>query len=579
MKKNENKSPCRWHEYRSVSQSIKVVKQIAWKCSKLGGPITQQLYCYVKDNNWLDLIDYKFNYHPEMDQNDLFYARQIHALVSKQSFIDLGIDREKVAYDKFIANEKKCKETNERFRSGVQGNPDVEAVLFIAQRKIAQILGPVPSYDKLNFSFGPGVNTSTASDRCSHRAKLSSVMACGPNLLPYLPALLEECALWSIASSPKVIGENPPVSLECGTPILSHEHDVWTDEIPDVFRVSVEVHNGRLAFVPKTCREDRSIVVEPILNGFAQKGIGTYIRNRLIHFGMDINNQGGNQEAARKGSIRDDLATLDLSAASDTVAFGFLLNILPLEWFELLDATRSSVVEYKGERIRLEKFSSMGNAYTFELESLIFFSLAKSVCDYLSCDSQEVLAYGDDIIVPSICFPLLSSVLEHCGFVVNHGKTYASGPFRESCGADFFLGMNIRPYYLKDKISDRCLYTMHNWFLRAGEYQLAEEVIKYIKHPRLYGPDGFGDGHLIGSYHLNQSRAQKRKGWCGGSFQSYRLKPARYSKREINDWVWPYYFVHTRQDPEVVPDPNVVRGSRGSEVISIYTHREGIFLP
>ena len=81
--------------------------------------------------------------------------------------------------------------------------------------------------------------------------------------------------------------------------------------------------------------------------------------------------------------------------------------LLPEAWFDLLNDCRSQAVSYKGEWIELNMFSSMGNAFTFELESLIFWAIANAVC-YCSGSRGHISVYGDDIIVPSGAAGLLA---------------------------------------------------------------------------------------------------------------------------------------------------------------------------
>jgi hypothetical protein len=100
--------------------------------------------------------------------------------------------------------------------------------------------------------------------------------------------------------------------------------------------------------------------------------------------------------------------------------------------------------------LKYEKFSSMGNGYTFELETLIFWGLCMGVCRELELEPSQVLVYGDDIVVPVAAYELLSEVLTFCGFTLNSKKSFGSGPFRESCGKDYFLGADVRPFFLKE---------------------------------------------------------------------------------------------------------------------------------
>jgi hypothetical protein len=82
----------------------------------------------------------------------------------------------------------------------------------------------------------------------------------------------------------------------------------------------------------------------------------------------------------------------------------------------------------------------MGNGFTFELMTLILTSL----CRTLDPDSS---VFGDDIIIDSGSSSRLIQLLEEVGFRVNVDKTFTSGPFRESCGANFHSDFGyIRSY-------------------------------------------------------------------------------------------------------------------------------------
>jgi len=119
----------------------------------------------------------------------------------------------------------------------------------------------------------------------------------------------------------------------------------------------------------------RSICVEPGLTSFYQLALGEEIRRRLLRVGVDIRDQTRNQLLAREGSVTGLLATIDLSSASDTMSYELIRYLLPPDWFDLLTSFRSPSVTYKGSVIDLEMFSSMGNGFTFPLETLVYWSL------------------------------------------------------------------------------------------------------------------------------------------------------------------------------------------------------------
>jgi len=127
--------------------------------------------------------------------------------------------------------------------------------------------------------------------------------------------------------------------------------------------------------------------------------------------------------------------------------------VLPPLWFDQLDDLRSKFTQVDGRWVRLEKFSSMGNGFTFELETLIFAALTCAAVREnggLGQLGKDVFVFGDDIIAPDSQFRNVESVLKYFGFALNEEKSfYGAVPFRESCGGDYFAGQPVRGYYLK----------------------------------------------------------------------------------------------------------------------------------
>ena len=138
--------------------------------------------------------------------------------------------------------------------------------------------------------------------------------------------------------------------------------------------------NGNVMFtVPKNSEIDRCACKEPDLNMFLQKGFGNQIRYLLKKkAGVDLNNQLINRELARVGSVDGSLMTVDLSSASDSVTSALVGRLLPPDWFWYLDLVRSPVTMIDGEVHLNEMFSSMGNGFTFELESLLFYAITRA---------------------------------------------------------------------------------------------------------------------------------------------------------------------------------------------------------
>jgi len=149
------------------------------------------------------------------------------------------------------------------------------------------------------------------------------------------------------------------------------------------------------------------------------------------------------------GSIDDSddgFVTIDLESASDSLSIGVTRRLLPPDWYSLLDRIRSHAYELDGVVKTFSKFCSMGNGFCFPLETLVF----ASACVATGCGTPGVdfLVYGDDIVVRKRHAAKVIQFLNHLGFKTNRKKTFLSGPFRESCGKDWFGGKDVRPFTL-----------------------------------------------------------------------------------------------------------------------------------
>jgi hypothetical protein len=527
-------------------------------CADSGGPLCKYLNGLVQEGRFREVVETSIDYGRGYSYSDYCYARQITALVEKQEFLDLGYDKKGAAVKAFISAEEKCLETNDRLEHPCPER-DVSAVLHYAQRKIAEVLGGLPSLDELDFFFGPGATTNVKGRHANARRKLSTRMACSEELLPTVGELLVELPLWTNA-----VGKPSPDGESVTVP--------------------VDVSVGKLTFVPKNSKTFRPICIEPVLNSLLQKGYGSVIKRRLRKFGVDLFDQSRNQELARIGSLEGNLATIDLKSASDTLASSLVVNLLPMDWVTALANCRTGEVDCEGVLLKLEKFSSMGNGYTFELESLIFFGLVSGVVSYMRQIGEigegfdvKIGVYGDDLIVPTNCYSLAVKVLAYCGFEVNSQKSFCYGPFRESCGADFFVGCDLRPFYLRKELSDQVLYAFHNWAIRRGERLIAELCLRWTNRKlRIWGPNGFGDGHLVGSWVLQVPRWMRRRGWEFGYFRTYALDPKRDFTPLSGDILMPAYSAYSGMSTEGPCDPFVIRGTKGYTRRKVYTNVTGV---
>jgi len=233
---------------------------------------------------------------------------------------------------------------------------------------------------------------------------------------------------------------------------------------------------SRMVAVPKSYSKPRLIAAEPSANQWCQQNIWHYFCERAggswISEFVRFRDQTLNQELCKLGASGGALATVDLSAASDRVtchAVGQFFRSNP-KLLRSLRACRTRRVQQKltpraPEFVELRKFSTMGSACTFPIESLLFLSI--TIAAVLTVRGQrvtsrtigallgQVAVFGDDIVVPVDSRELLFMALEVLDFKVNLSKSFWTGKFRESCGVDSFAGVNVTPAYWKSVNSGR----------------------------------------------------------------------------------------------------------------------------
>jgi len=556
----------RWDQTVSSSDTDALLQDIAlWHCEQADC----EKGCEIAEG--ILLHDYAYLVHCSLDPVhfspvQLLHLRQALAFYGKRQDLDIGVDRRDVARVKFLQAEKLCRETNELFqkwnRGEYQFRPFTERVFYHAVRTIRSILGEVPKLHELKFLFGPGATTQVTRRTASWRAKLSQVPACSVELRTTVKAVLHEMPLYSAAHA-----------LTGGAASAHAAKSGWVQGcMVNGSIVPVEIHPGTIVYVPKSAKEDRTVMIEPSINTMCQSGIGHYMAVQLRRAGLDIRDQTPNQRMAREGSLTGALATLDLSSASDTVAKELVYHLLPLDWASFLSRFRTGSCSLDGNVIELAKFSSMGNGFTFPLETLIFYALAKGAAECLGLDSSHVRAYGDDIIVPTSAYEALSGVLHDAGFLVNKEKSYSTGSFRESCGKDYASGIDVRPVYQKDRLSCHDVFRLHNHYVRMHMTEASTYLRQLVDTSiQIEGPDGYGDGHLISDqWHRKKSRKILRNGFGGSTFDTFTYKSVRSFKRYAGDHVLPSYSVYVGSnypllDPtEWAPDTEIRVPSQGS---------------
>lgn len=482
-----------------------------------------------------------------------------------------GVDKKADAKEKFIENESCNYRTNQRLFPLIREQrcltaSDVKVLNFLGsvRREIRRILGVIPEDLFDGARFGKG---STYADK--------GVLATLPDKMSSRPTVTREAI--------------------CFLPLI--ERSAWyraiVSELPFWSHPQI-VPGNRFESVPKTALKNRGMAIEPSINIFLQLGVGSYMKDRLERDGLDMRegSQERNRDLARLASKTGHLATVDLSDASDLISRSLIEGTWPSDWLQLLQSLRSECTEVDGRTYRLEKFSSMGNGFTFEMLTVTLYAICKVLCESrnLNVSQQNLVVYGDDIICPVVIVKDLRSCLSFLGMKVNEDKTFSTGLFRESCGGDFFNGVSVRAHNVKEDPSEpqhwialanalRAKTGFHRDDVNRGGYRVSwfralDALPSDIR--RMRGPEELGD--LV--VHDDDDRWQYRRKPNTPANHCYRETPD--CRKFVRAYVPVYSRLHlSRWKPGVVlacalygvPSNGIVPRKGGRDQVEGYTKR------
>jgi hypothetical protein len=387
----------------------------------LASPKSLAASILLRNGEWDQLANLEADPSMYLTSEDYWAAASACAFLKKYEPLPTSYDRKAVAESNFLLCEEICFRANRRLfpilddLKARQGHSDVHLFFLRARKIIADFLGPCP--DNVSGRFGPGA---TFGDRGVY------------------------------VTIPDKMSSEPTLTTDAWPFLVPWSGTLWARACSDVGKVPKFVAGNRFSAVPKDATKFRGIAIEPSLNVFYQLAYGKVIRSRLRRRGIDLDDgQDIHRRLAMEASRRGHLATLDLKNASDTICRNLVKLLLPARWFRVLDDLRSKKTLFRGKFHVLEKFSSMGNGFTFELETLVFLGLVGAVTGSDSI-GKTVFAFGDDLILPTEFSNDVISVLRFCGLETNTKKSFSTGVFRESCGGDFFDGREVRPFFLKN---------------------------------------------------------------------------------------------------------------------------------
>lgn len=292
---------------------------------------------------------------------------------------------------------------------------------------------------------GPGASQKADSTYAVSKLFESTISYVHEDLIPLYRAALVETGLWADAER--------------------HRFDKYG---------FTKVRGGKLFFAKKNAEISRTCCTEPTLEMLFQKAAGAWFELALLHhFGISLSTQpANNSRLAGLGSIHGTFGTMDLVSASDSISNQLIQKEAPncfLKAILRLSRCETAVLP-DGREVGLRMISTMGNGFTFPLQTVIFASAVRAVYQMMGIPSSsprdDFGVFGDDIIVRTEAFEFLRRMLTKLGFEVNVGKSFNSGQFRESCGSDYFKGVNVRGVYIQSLETPQEVYSAINRLTR-----------------------------------------------------------------------------------------------------------------
>lgn len=513
----------------SLSTELKTI-QLGF-CRAIRTPLSEAIEKMVEAEDWDAIATCRVDPRAYHGPQSYFLDATVASVLRKCVDLPTSFDKTAAAVDSWRQGEVDCFRSNERLSPYLEGithpsvNADVLRHIGAIREKIYNVLGKAPAMDRLKPRHGPGA---TFSDK-----SLASTVADKMNFEPSMT----RSALWFL---PDWFGT------------------AWGREASVRGLYPVYVRGNRFSVADKDATKHRPIGMEPSVNVFYQLGVFEEIVSALKGVGIDIQNgKAIHIAAACEASITGKSATLDLKNASGSVCYNLVKLLTPPDWFALMDELRSPFTRMdenhckrllpscrKGSHwARLEQFSSMGNGYTFGLETLLFWAIADYACSQVVDDGtmEKTLVYGDDIIVDTRGVEAVTSCLRFFGLTLNLEKSFWEGKFRESCGGDFWNGRNVRPYFQKESPDEpqqliaavnqirRVATDLFGGLSRLTGLWITLQLQLPTRVRRCRGPERLGD--------IVVHDFETAWGWTSGTkHQLYAYRPVAYRKVALEDY-------------------------------------------
>ena len=609
---------------RSPSQAFQVKPVLA---SHVAAMVLEELSrSYSSDCNYLDAAllarngDIWLAYQTVKDTNarNPAYSARVHWVQAQaegvlKKLVDPSFDRWGPTKALWFRTEKRCARLNQKFTAltnrHVRGDKPLpyHSEFQRFREALAYVLGEEPPIeDILDLAhYGPGSSTDVRGSEVHYARKIEST----------------ECT---------------PLAVELGARSLARDKAIWeqhglrpeyavgnTSAFEGAVRVIREALTGsvndrdRLLFIHKGLESLRSIGAQPTVSGHLQLGVHEVGVNLLLHrANINLADQGRNQVFAQMGSkdwqSDNPICTLDKSNASNLIARMLITVSFPSAWAKLLHRLRTprydAPAELGGQTHVYEMYAGMGNGTTFFVETLIFWaaSFATSDFDHPSdyAERGTFAIYGDDVALRRDHAERYMRFAKFLGFQFNTKKTFTDGPFRESCGCDYYDGVDVRPAILScetQALAMSDIIGFHNTLMDQPNFQLPRacamlrKLWKSSMHPVLptdpQGQNGFRPPAHKAGYDIAKDKSgtpllsqwwqrpryfvldRKQKVGSLGDIGAYtQLAVAAMRARQSESGLWTLPLRDRAQNMRVVPERDMERPVLVQMLANTLTH-------
>lgn len=327
-------------------------------------------------------------------------------------------DRKRACVDKWLATEEEGRSIKfDRLPNSIKGH------LYRAKALLSDWTKNFSLGGEIEFTPGESFESSRGRTSVYHKLQYRSHWTCTYDAFDDFAKLVYNTR--GLKRSAKRLFK--PITRRESIELLSQHESAY-----DVFKHRLEqivtfTHGSRLSSVPKNNEIDRAINVETTANMLLQRQVAQPLRAVLASIGNDLELG----QAVHRARIRDkNQATIDFSEASDRIWMDIVSHMYSGTLLKYLKRFRSEMVLVDDSYVWVNKLSSMGCGFTFEIMTMLFLSIARVL-------DPHATVYGDDVIIANEHAPRFIEVCNAIGLVVNEKKSFVGSPMRESCGAYF----------------------------------------------------------------------------------------------------------------------------------------------